>query len=302
MNIIQLYQDYNITYRTEGNSHCRPGWVQVDCPFCAGEPNMHLGCNIDTGHFSCWRCGWKPADIVISKLLGVTKQEASRILKDYKFSHFHKAKEIKPNIRLKSFRMPSNTTKLQTNHKIYLERRGFDPDRLEKEWGIMGTGVVSKLDNIDYKHRIIIPISWGGSVVSFQARDITNKSELRYITCPKDRELIFHKSILFGNQKQWTSFGIIVEGVFDVFRFGHHAAATFGIKYTPEQIRLIAKTFEKVAVIFDGEEKAAASQANKLIAELKYRNIPSHRIDITGDPADMKQDEADYLVKSLIYK
>ena len=301
MNLIQLFIDYNIPHQTEGNKHCRPGWMQVDCPFCPGEPNMHLGGNIETGHFSCWRCGWKPASKVISKLLGIKENEAKKILKQYQIkSHFSDKKEPKVKIKRKSYHLPSGTDWMIERHKKYLESRGFDPDKLESEWKLLGTNVYARLDNIDFKYRIIIPIIWEGQQISFQARDITNKSLLKYITCPKDRELIFHKSILFGQQNHWTKTGICVEGVFDVFRFGINSFATFGIKYTPHQVRLIAKTFKRVAVCFD-DEPQAIEQAKKLVGELKFRNVDAFHVPIIGDPGGMKQEDANYLVKQIIH-
>jgi hypothetical protein len=300
MNIIQLYADYNIPFQTEGNKHCRPGWVQINCPFCEGESNMHLGCNIDSGYFSCWRCGWKSTEKVIAKLLGIKESETKQILRKYQIGTFKIYKESNVKIRLKSHRFPSGTELMTERHKKYLEGRRFDSERLEHDWGLLGTGVVAKLDNIDFKHRIIVPIDWNNTQVSFQARDITNKSKLKYITCPKNRELVFHKNILFGKQEHWNNTGICVEGVFDVFRFGFNSFATFGIEYTAKQIRLIAKTFKRVAIIFDGGESQALLQAQKLVSELKFRGVVAWNVKIEGDPGGMNQDDANYLIKTII--
>ena len=59
MNIIQLFEDYKIPYFTEGYKYCRPGWVNIDCPFCIGSPGPHLGYNLSGNYFNCWRCGGK---------------------------------------------------------------------------------------------------------------------------------------------------------------------------------------------------------------------------------------------------
>ena len=164
---------------------------------------------------------------------------------------------------------------------------------------MLGTGPVSSLDGINYKFRIVTPIFWQGEQVSFQARDITNKSKLKYITCPKDRELIHHKHILYSSSVLPSYTGIIVEGKTDVWRFGDSAYATFGIKYTPTQVRLIANMFKRVAVIFDDETQAII-QANKLVGELKFRGVDAWTVSIDGDPGSMKQSEADYLIKNII--
>lgn len=300
MNIIQLFQDYNISFQTEGNKHCRPGWVNIDCPFCSGIPDLHLGFNLTKNYFNCWRCGGKNIIIVIQKLLKISKSEVKEIIKQYDgITTPQTLPKTKITVRKKAFKFPSNHDFLLQSHKNYLEKRKFNWQKLVSNWNIMGTGPISHLDNINFKHRIIIPIHWNGKCVSFQARDITDKSDLKYITCPKNREVIFHKHILFGNQLKWGDVGICVEGVFDVFRFGFNAFATFGIKYTPEQMRLMVKTFKRVIVCYDDDSNAIA-QANKLVAELRFRGVSSCWVPIVGDPGNMGQKEVDHLIKQLI--
>jgi DNA primase len=195
--------------------------------------------------------------------------------------------------------MPSYTEPMGSNHRQYLIRRGFDPDELGKLWNLVGTGPISKLDGLDFKHRIIIPIVWDQKEVSFTSRDITNKHPLRYITCPKDRELIHHKEIIYGRQEYWKDIGICVEGPTDVWRLGVNSFATFGIKYIPQQVRIIAKTFKRVAVVYDDDPQAVV-QAKKLVADLRFRGVDAFHVPIVGDPGGMKQEDANYLIKQII--
>jgi len=191
MNYIQFLQDYGIPYWTEGKN-ISAGWIGIRCPFCNDHSN-HLGYNLDENYFLCWRCGSHPVTDTISKLLGISAKETKRILTGYNTVTI--LPEVK--IRKKSFKYPSGIMSLQTNHKKYLENRNFDPEYLEKEWNLFGTGPLSKLDNINYKYRIIIPFIWDKKVVSFDSRDITGK-QIRYLACPAERELIPHKNILYG--------------------------------------------------------------------------------------------------------
>jgi len=307
MNIIQLYQDFSINYLTEGHKHCRAGWVNTECPFCIGKgnPGYHLGYELESNHFVCWRCGWHPIIPTISKLINVNENQVKEIIKNYGGFVYtpHKEKPIK--IQVKSLKLPSGSIPLGIKHKTYLESRGFDPDLLEKEWNLMATGPISILDNIDYKFRIIIPFIWDKKQVSFDSRDITGKHPNKYMACPLDLEVIPHKDILYGDQSAWGKTGIGVEGPTDVWRFGKNAVATSGIKYTPKQVRLIAKTFKRFAVCFDGpsetsNEKQAAEQAETLVADLRFRRVDAFKVNIKGDPGGMSQSEADYLVKQLI--
>jgi hypothetical protein len=299
MNIIQLYQDFSITYVLEGHKHSREGWVNTECPHCSGSFGYHLGYNIDNNYYVCWRCGWHPVINTISKLLNQSEKNVYHLLKQYGGTFSPIKKEKVTSCNKKVHQLPSGVTSLSNSHKKYLEKRNFDPDYLEHTWNLLSTTPTSTLDNKSYKHRIIIPIIWNEVQVSYQGRDITGKTDLRYKACPKDRELIHHKHILFGKQKKWKSTGICVEGAFDVFRFGVYSFATFGIKYTATQLRLIAKTFKRVPVIFDCEPQAKA-QADTLISELKFRGVESFRVDISDDPGNMKQEEANYLIKQLL--
>ena len=300
MKIRQLFEDYKIPFQDKGKNVGR-GWIELHCPFC-DDPSTHLGFNEEKEYFHCWRCGFHRNDDTIAKLLHISKRQARTILKQYKGKDIRINTDSLIKIEKKSFKFPSNCTALNSTHRKYLERRGFDPDKLIKEWGLLGAGPISMLDKKDYRYRIIIPIMWNNQIVSFQGRDITGKAKVRYKACPKDREIIHHQDILYGDQQQWTDTGICVEGVTDVWRFGSRSFAVFGISYTAMQVRNIAKHFKKVIIVFDNEV-VAQQQADKLMAELRFRGIKVRK-EIIGkegmDPAGMKQEDADYFVKQIL--
>ena len=299
MDIIQLYSDYSVNFLTEGHKHCRPGWVNTACPYCTGNPGYHLGYEMDSDHFYCWRCGWHPTIPTLSLLLQIPNQEVYKVLRSYGLFISKPTKEPIVKIGIKPHRMPSGIGPLEKRHKEYLESRKFDPQYLEHLWHLVGTGPVSLLDGIDYKLRIIIPVIWDLAPATFTSRDITGKHPLRYRACPKERETIHHKHIVYGKQEAWKNTGIVVEGPTDVWRFGTAAVCTFGIEFTNEQIRVLAKNFKRLFVAFDDDPQAIV-QANKLVSELRFREVEAFRIPIIGDPGSMPQDEADYLVKQLI--
>lgn len=297
MNIIKLFQDYNIPSQTEGKNWT-PGWVMTRCPFC-DDTSTHLGYCLKDDYFRCWRCGWHPATDTLAKLLNTPKGNAFNIMNQYGGKGGRTFKEPKISLNKKPFRLPNDTTTLQWQHREYLEKRGFDPDKLEAEWGLLGTGPVSQINGLYYKNRIIAPIYWDGEMVSFQGRSISSQAKLRYLACPKERELIHHKDILYGKQETWGKVGICVEGITDVWRFGTSAFATFGIEFKTTQVKAIAERFEKIFVVFDCEPQAK-KQAEKLVAELSMTGVEARQIDVENDPASMSQGEADNLVKSLM--
>jgi DNA primase len=230
----------------------------------------------------------------------MTEKETYFLIKKYGARVSKLNQDITVRLGSKVHRLPSGVSPLSESHKRYLlEKRNFDPDQLEKDWKLLSTGPVSMLDHLNYKHRILIPYIWEGKEVSFDTRDVTDQALSKYMACPKSREIVSHKEIIYGKQEAWTDKLICVEGTTDVWRFGFNSGAVSGIKFTPKQVKELAK-FKRVPVCFDGGESQAIHQANRLVSELKFRGVDSFRVDIEGDPGSMKQSEADYLVKQLI--
>ena len=297
MDIQKLLHDHRIPIAPPGDSNYHEGWANVRCPEC-GDHSTHLGFNIQTGHANCWRCGWKPLDKIIGKLLGVSIPEAKRLLKEYGGTPVRKVPEVKRKPRTKAHKLPSDTGKMNSRHRRYLENRGFDPDKITAEWGVLGTGPIATLDKISYKHRILAPIWWNGEQISWQTRDITGKAKAKYMACPKERELVEHQTVLYGRQEVWTEIGICVEGITDVWRLGTKAFATFGIDYTRQQLHKIVRQFQRIIIIFDQEPQAQA-QAKKLRAELEIRGLEVIQIDLKKDPAELSEKQARSLVKKI---
>ena len=299
MNIIQLYKDFNVPFATEGHKHCREGWVNTTCPFCTGNPGMHLGYHLTDNYYVCWRCGWKATNKAIALLIHVSEKEAKEIARKYG-GKSHVKSAVTVRVGQKKFRLPPSTAPMNDRHKRYLTKRKFDPEVIEKIWDVQGTGPISLMDGISFSHRLVIPIYWENRIVSFQTRDITAKHSLRYITCPEQREIVKHKHIFYQAIPTKDSDACIcVEGVTDAWRFGYGAIATFGIKYTKYQVREISKRFKKVFVVFD-DDPQAIKQSEKLTAELILRGVDAYSIKIQGDPGDMSQSDADTLKKELL--
>lgn len=297
MKVLELYRDYNIPHQTEGHKHCRDGWVNTPCPFCTGNPGLHLGATLDGSVFTCWRCGWKHPVQAVSKLIGVSEPRAKEIIRQY--GGKSASQKVKPQQKsTKLHELPSDTGPMESRHKKYLARRGFNPNKLEKQWGLLGTGPIAKLDGIDYSHRILAPIFWGGEQVSFQTRDITDRHPAKYMGCPEDREKKHHKHILYGKEEAWSETGILVEGITDVWRLGEPAFACLGIKYTGKQVRAMAQRFLRVIIAFD-DDPQAQEQARKLESELQFRGVVVERVELKGDPADLTEKQAKHLVKKI---
>lgn len=298
--IQEILNEWSIPYEVQ-----QSGWLNIRCPFC-GDTGLHLGCAPDSAAFHCWRCGNHPTVETLTKVLGVSENETWDIIRKHNLFGKTQSRKIieKVRVQINPFKFPRGTGPLRKTHSRYLEERNFDPKRIIREWDIQGTGPMALLDGINYQFRIVIPISWKGEIVSFQARDITGNSDLRYIACPMEREIITHKHIIYGNQEHWSKSrtGIICEGVTDVWRLGYDACCTFGMEFTMEQVMAIGKNFDRIFILFDNE-RLAQRQARKLAIKLRMLGKEVYLETIEGsDPGGMEQKEADYLVSQLMGK
>ena len=164
---------------------------------------------------------------------------------------------------------------------------------------------IVNLKIINFKQRLVIPIYWNGRIVSFQTRDITDRSGVKYIACPKYREIIHHKHILYVNPINWEIMkggrGVVVEGVTDVWKLGDFSIATFGIKYKMEQVRILAKHLKEIVIIYDFENQAQ-QQADVLIKQLEFRGVQVAKEKIENDPGSLSYDDAKHLMKQIMTK
>lgn len=306
MSIVNMYQQFGVETADVGHKKYRPGWINIDCPFCSnGSGKFHLGFNLNGNYFYCWQCGSHRIEAVLTKLFKASDTHVEELISTYRLKQRSRATDAANaaaviKIGRKRFKLPSETGELRQPHIKYLVRRGFDPVYLSEVWGVMGTSPFSTLDKISYKYRILLPILWNGKPASFQARDYTNKQTLKYLACPMEREVAHHKHILYGHPSLWKARkGILVEGAFDVWRFKEKACGTMGIGYTPEQVRLLGSMFTKLVIMFD-PEPVAQQRAKKLQAELSFRGVKTIVYgDLPTDPGALTQSDADAIVKEL---
>lgn len=288
MNILKLLQDNKIPYWTEGNN-VTPGWINVRCPLCHDSSN-HGGFNVTSKqiYYNCWRCGWSPLERVIGKLCSVSEGTAKRLLDSYAGGTVIPKRELlTPEQKNSTLILPGK--KLQDIHRQYLLNRGFNPSELIKKYALKGTGPTGS-----YKYRIIAPIILDGKTVSYQGRDYTDLQRLKYKTCPLTEEIIHHKNIVY-NADNIKDKIIVCEGIFDVWKIGDGAVATFGINFTPKQVEFIASLEpSKIYVMYDSEPQAQ-KQAKKLCSALSGLFDVYNIILKSGDPADLTEEQVNKL-------
>lgn len=293
MNVPTYLKMHGIRYSTSGKNTGN-GWISVKCPFC-GDHSDHLGYKLGTRKWNCWRCGKKEMYSVLSTLTGDTPHIIRKIIGDTPIKPAPKETIIQDDFELPTY----TTTDFTRAQRNYLIQRGFDPRTLQNTWQIMGAGPMATLDGRNYANRIIIPIYWDNRMVSYTARAIHNKTDMRYLSCPKNRARLPIKHILYGKQSAWKySNGriICVEGPTDVWRMGMYSAATLGTAFTNSQLTLLSK-FNKVFLMFDLD---AGLSAYKIKTELRHTQTAVQNIPINSDPGDLPQEEADEIVNKYI--
>lgn len=281
-------EDQGINYQTEGKN-ISANWIGINCPFC-NDPSEHGGFSLEKGYYNCFRCGAHKLIDIIIELIGCSQSKAKSILTKYSTDKPIPFATKPPAVLW----LPGDCDPMKEQHKQYLESRNFDPDKLEKEWAVQGTGIIGP-----YKHRIVAPIFHRGRAVSYQTRAIHKNQYPKYKACQRQLEIIHHKTILYGSDKVRTNSVIIVEGITDVWRLGIGAVATFGIEFTQAQVLFIAKNYQRVFVCFDREEQAA-KQGKKLTEQLIGIGIEAKFIwTPTNDPAAMTVSDAAHFKKEL---
>lgn len=292
---IGFFQHYGIDYRTEGHKHCRPGWVQTPCCLCAGNPGYHLGYDLEHDWWNCWRCGSHRTWDVILALLGGDVREAKQAMVMFKGRPVARQRR-QGKTRTKELELPPGLQPLTKRARSYLESRHFDPDLLTRMWNIQSTGFAGR-----FKHRIFIPIFLHNQMVSWQARDVTGLSRVKYLAQSEDKEILNNKNTLYGLDQATGKSCVIVEGVTDVWRLGPGAVATFGIKYRPAQVAMLLRYFDFFHILFDPDPQAQV-QAERLAHDLAVFGGKVRTWDSGSDldPGDFPQDAADAFMRDAL--
>ncbi len=286
--IYRFLNDFNIPI-PQGTKNTGQGWVNIQCPFCDDSAN-HLGFNYEDSYFHCWKCdpGYHSIEEVISKL--VPYEDIDHIKKEYETTYITQNR-IKEKINKKVINeiiLPGD--KLTTIHRNYLIKRGFEPDYLINKYELKGTTSVGK-----YRYRIIIPIYFGGRLVTFQTRSLNNED--RYINCDPDKEIIPIKHILYNLDHCRKNYCILTEGAFKVFKLGDNTCAALGKNYTIQQLKLLSR-FKIIFVFFD-PDIYGQNKAKKIVSELDSLGIETYNIEHSVAPDNMKNKDIELFWKKI---
>lgn len=282
--VVQYLEERNIDITYSGKNVSSSGnWLGVQCVFC-GDSSNHGAINLNSKAYSCFRCGKHSILEFIQVLDSCSKNAAWKIAGKYQtFS----APEISEIIRAEEVILPEGVTEDFTEaHRNYLIERKFDPDFLIRKYNLLAGQRYGY-----FKYRIVAPVILDGKIVTYVGRDITGLAEDRYRNLSAENSKLTTKETLY-NLDSVKDIAVIVEGIFDVFRFGDGAVATFGTKVTATQLKLL-RNLSKVYILFDAE---ATNEAYKLASILTGMIDKIEVLELSReDPAKM----SDYEIKML---
>lgn len=276
--------------------------VAGECPFCKEERSdlrLYIGILSELGQ--CFHCetGFNGVKFVMARE-GVSAKVAIKILNGEEDGYL-RAGESEETVKTDSPAPLPETIDidLSVGASRYLNDRGMSADIINHfELKFCQKNLVIGDETFWTKNRIIIPIkNMAGETVSWQGRDITGRSKIRYLF-PRE----FKGAIELYNIDAIPSnpdYLIIMEGVFDVFgwyRAGiKNAIATFGKKISRAQVDMIRIVNPKA--IFMAWDSDAYEKKHEF-CELYGHYFPDIRIvDLSGKDADELSREV--LLKAL---
>lgn len=153
---------------------------------------------------------------------------------------------------VKAVKLPPKCIPLDTlpdNHPavVYLrDERGYDPYAKAVEWQLQ---YCPEDENPLVGNRIIIPITYNGMLVGWQARYIGDSPPSdnipKYYTMPGTPK----NQVLYNyDRAKATRFGVIVEGATDVWQVGRQGVAFLGNSISPQQTRIVTSTWGQTGI------------------------------------------------------
>jgi hypothetical protein len=288
MNVVEILEMFAVPhFNGSGHHHCRPGWIQVDCPYCGrGSSKFHMGLNSSTVRSSCWRCG--PHNFLSSliELTGQPYKLIKQMVGDLDVTEPLRKIEVAGKLSL-----PPGITSIRKRPIFvrYLRGRGFcNVDELIRLWGIKGIVQSSR-----FSWRIFIPVHFKGEVVSWTTRSVGERG-IRYMSAKPEEEAIPLKSLLYG-EDYCSSSVVVMEGPVNVWRYGPGGVATCGLSFTKSQVLRISK-YPVRAICFDAEPEAQR-RARWLVQQLAP--FPGETYNVVLDSGKDLAAADDYEVREL---
>jgi DNA primase len=161
-----------------------------------------------TGYgFFCWQCGEKGSlNKLVQQILGISKSEAWGIMRRFETEPQTGGESHPPHAPV-ALLPPQEATPWPKSVLAYVRARKYGVETLRDVFRVYGTNAPGK-----FKNRLIIPIFFNKSLVSFTSRDCTGTSEAKYLNCSKKDSIIPVRNVLYGIDDAHKDIAVIVEG------------------------------------------------------------------------------------------
>lgn len=290
--VLDLLDHLQIPYKTSGKN-VTSGWAEISCfsPYCS-DPSFHMGVDLHRATYNCWICGQRGHILrLIMNIVPCSYREAKSLIAKFSDDIVYREEEKEAPITTGDILPKEATIELPPLHKSYLINRGFDPDFIQKRYGIKACYTVG-----DFAYRLIIPIIVNNILVNFTARDVSGQQEPKYLHNPNNKAILPIKDCLY-NIDTVKDKAIIVEGPTDVWRIGDGCCATMGVEYTRTQLSILAlKELKEIYIMYDED---AIAKAEKLATAVAAFCPKVEIIEIEDDPGNMDESEVNELRKEL---
>lgn len=323
MDILKVLKENNVDYADQG-SNVKEGNVNIKCPFCTDDPSKHMGINLTTGEYGCWRNDshrGRRIERVLARVLNISVLKARSILGIGSFtdttnfgSEALKMLMQKDDVEVSTKRLLGGARRLKFRAELrplwrddscfnrepflkYLYGRGFDdPEALAKRYRLMFATYS------DWRYRIVVPIYHYNKLATWIGRSISSGATLKYKDLSINDSVRHAKYCLFdynhiaeGGRRLF-----IVEGFFDAMKLGWYlpnkrdkVTCLFTKTMTPEQSDLIVELspkYKQIVVLLDSDALVQAmgikSRLSLLAKNVSLGLIP----DGFKDPGDMTKE------------
>lgn len=333
-------REHRVPYVTSG-PNVKRGEVNIRCAFCgSADPSQHMGLNLDTGWWSCWRnraqhSGKSPLRLIMALLHvpymrarelagfgeGYIDPEgfdalAARLLRTAGATARPAEVRRRRLVLDEAFRPIKPRGSTRRAYDYLYEERGFDGrsdagddvDVLCELYGLrMGAG--------DFGSRIVIPYVQDRELVTWTGRAIA-PSTARYLDLSIDQSILPPKATLFNHDAMYDQHARILlleEGPFDALKtdfyaepYGVRAVAMSTNTITDDQAFLLQNAvghFERVFVVLDNKSGFGAVDSMRMRQSLAFLGDTlgiEHVPFGAGDPGELTPDQVIQWAQDLI--
>ena len=306
-NLNELLDEYGIDYIETGHDTSKE-FINIDCynvGDCDTPGKYKLGIHRSLTRTHCWVCSSFFQPYRVAKALGIPwsswVETQNNVADDWGVAKEEVVEDIDLD-EFESITVPGEP--LHQVHKNYLLSRGFDPDWLEKEYGVKGT--LKHTEDYKLSYRVFFPIEYENKVISYIGRSYLPDTQYKYCCATEEEEIYFHKNMLFNIDRCSGFRVILVEGALDALKLiqssgRNEVVASFGTSISPRQLQLLKNSFEEVVVLYDGED-AAQNTADKIVNYLRSFNkkAVSLKLKTGDDPGALSKEDAKFLVNHVL--